>query len=260
MCDLFEETRCDFERLSQLRNPHLVIPAGQPLTRRTVLGNLGAAIVTLSLPRSAAQPLQFGRNQIEQMLKPILTTDDPRLWKFVLDVYERCIFGRMQSAEPPLEHAWFVPGGVYVGQWIWDTTFLTDLLSILPAQRDFIRGVYQNYWDFQKKWNAEKPEYSQGMIANHICPDSGPLGFNGKEWRTLPVFSQAPLLAWGVERAYLRNHDLDLVRTALPYLEAFHDWYWRERDLDGFGMATVGSYDGVVQHARYETYDHEVDP
>jgi glycogen debranching enzyme len=58
---------------------------------------------------------------------------------------------------------------------------------------------------------------------------------------------------------YQRNHDLDLVRTALPHLEAFHDWYWRERDLDGLGMVTVGSYDGVVQHARYETYDHEVD-
>jgi hypothetical protein len=211
------------------------------------------------LRTSEAQQFQFDRVEIEQMLKPILTTEDPQLWQFVLDVYERCIFGRMQPAEPPLEHAWLVPGGVYVGQWIWDTTFLTDLLSILPAQRDFIRGIYQNYWDFQKKWNAEKPEYAQGMIANHICPDNGPPGFNGKEWRTRPVFSQAPLLAWGIERVYRRNHDLDLVRAALPYLEAFHDWYWRERDLDGLGMVTVGSYDGVVQHARYETYDHEVD-
>jgi putative isomerase len=62
-----------------------------------------------------------------------------------------------------------------------------------------------------------------------------------------------------VKRVYLRNRDLELVREALPHLEAFHDWYWHERDLDGIGLVTVGSYDGVVQDARYETYDEEVD-
>jgi hypothetical protein len=58
---------------------------------------------------------------------------------------------------------------------------------------------------------------------------------------------------------YRRNHDLELVRTALSYLEAFHEWYWRERDVTGVGLIGVGSYSGVTQHARYETYDFEVD-
>jgi hypothetical protein len=234
-------------------------PAGRSPTRRTVLGGLGATIATLSLPGSSAQQLRLDRSQIEQVLKPLLITEDPELWQFVLDVYEHCIFGRLKPAEPPFEHAWLIPGGVYVGQWIWDTTFLTDLISVIPDQRDAVRGIYENFWDFQKKWDAEKPDYARGMIAGHIAPDSGPPGFNGKEWRTRPVFSQAPLLAWGIERVYRRNRDLDLIRAALPHLEAFHDWYWRERDLEGLGMVTVGSYDGVVQHACYETYDHEVD-
>lgn len=240
-------------------DPHLQNPAGRSLTRRTVLGGLGATIATLSLPRSSAQQLRLERSQIEQILKPLLTTEDRELWQFVLDIYEHCIFGRLKPAEPPFEHAWLVPGGVYVGQWIWDTTFLTDLISVIPDQRHTVRGIYQNFWDFQKKWDAEKPDYARGMIAGHIAPESGPPGFNGKEWRIRPVFSQAPLLAWGVERVYRRNGDLDLVRTAMPHLEAFHDWYWRERDLDGLGMVTVGSYDGAIQHACYETYDHEVD-
>ena len=84
-----------------MRNPHFVIPAGPSLTRRTALVDLGAAIVTLSLRRSAAQQLRLDRSQIEQILKPLLTTQDPQLWQFVVDVYERCIFGRMQPAEPP---------------------------------------------------------------------------------------------------------------------------------------------------------------
>jgi len=76
---------------------------------------------------------------------------------------------------------------------------------------------------------------------------------------TDPAFSQIPLLAWGVERVFKRTGDLELVRTALPYLEAFHDWYWRERDVIDVGLIGVGSYSAIVQDARYEAYDFEVD-
>ncbi len=230
-------------------------------SRRNVLAGLGAAALVVALQHSMTKEAAaaLDRRAVEQMLKPLLTTDNPALWQFAVSVFERCVFGRMQPAEPPLKHPWLIPGGVYVGQWIWDTTFLTDLAALLPDQRDFIRGVYANFWDFQERWKRAKPDYAQGMIANFMAPDSGPPIFNGKDWLTFPAYSQAPLLAWGVERVYRRNHDLELVRSALPHLEAFHDWYWRERDLDGVGMVTVGSYDGIVQRARYETYDNEVD-
>lgn len=231
--------------------------------RRAVMGGLGAAALSLGLKRAIgetpapAEPLTH--SQVEQLLKPLLVTADPELWQFAVTVYERCILGRIQPAEPPLRHAWLVPGGIYVGQWIWDTTFLTDLVAILPGRQEFIRGVYANYWEFQQRWNRAKPDYARGMVANFLAPDSGPKGFSGKDWLTFPAYSQAPLLAWGVERVYARNRDLELVRQALEGLEAFHDWYWRERDLDGVGLVTVGSYDGVAQDARYETYDNEVD-
>jgi hypothetical protein len=221
---------------------------------------MGAALVVSALPHCVmAQQFKRTRAGIEQLLKPLFATDDPALWRFTVDVYERCIFGRMQAAEPPLKHPWLIPGGIYVGQWIWDTTFLTDLLAIVPGQKEFIRGIYQNYGDSKQRWSAAKPEYAQGTIANFIAPDRGPAGFTGKDWLTFPAYSPAPLIAWGIERVWRRNHDLELVRAALKSLEAFHDWYWRERDLDGVGLVTVGVYDGSLQHARYETYDNEVD-
>jgi hypothetical protein len=230
------------------------------MTRRDVLSALGAAAMTLGSPRfSQGQIAPTNRIEIEKLLRPLFVTDSAALWQFALDVYQHCIFDRMQSAEPPLRHPWLVPGGIYVGQWIWDTTFLTDLVAIIPEQRQFIRGIYANYWEFQARWNKAQPDYAQGMIANFIAPDSGPPGFTGKDWLTFPAYSQAPLLAWGVERVYKRNRDLELVRTSLAPLEQFHDWYWRERDLDGVGLVTVGVYDGSLQHARYETYDNEVD-
>jgi putative isomerase len=229
-------------------------------SRRAVLGGLAAAACSVVWPRMARADVgKLSRVEIEQQLKPLFVTQDADLWRFTVDVYEHCIFGRMQAAEPPLKHPWLIPGGIYVGQWIWDTTFLTDLLAILPNQQECLRGIYQNYWDFQQRWNHEKPDYAHGMIANFIAPDRGPAGFTGKDWLTFPAYSQAPLLAWGVERVFKRNHDLELARAALKPLEDFHDWYWRERDLDGVGLVTIGVYDGIAQHARYETYDNEVD-
>src|SRR5208337_1890418 len=208
-------------------------------SRRAVLGGLAAAVLAPLARPAAAAP---SHAEVAELLKPLLIADDPRLFDFAVTVFERCILGRIQPAEPPLRFPWLVPGGVYVGQWIWDTTFLTSLTAILPGRAEFIRGVYQNYWDFQERWNRNKPEYAHGMVANFMPPDSGPKGFSGKDWLKFPVYSQAPLLAWGVEQVYRRNRDLELVRAALPGLEAFHDWYWRERDVEGVGLVTVGSY------------------
>ena len=197
-------------------------------------------------PAQLRQPLKSSREpEIEQLLKPLLITTDPALFQFAVNVYEHCIQGGIQPAEPPLRHAWLVPGGVYVGQWLWDTTFLTDLLATPAARSSFaastritgisrIDGIRRSrntrtaWWPTSSRLTAGRRLQRQGLA--HISR-----------------YSQAPLLAWGVERVLHRNHDLELVRQALPRLEAFHNWYWRERDLDGVGLVTVGSYDGVVQ-------------
>jgi putative isomerase len=62
-----------------------------------------------------------------------------------------------------------------------------------------------------------------------------------------------------MERVYTRNRDIELLRAGLQPLEDFHEWYWRERDVTGCGLIGVGAYSGDPQHARYETYDREVD-
>ncbi len=242
------------------------------LSRRallTSLGGLGLASVfpfstpaflgAQAAPDATGNPAALTREQVEELVRPHFVCNDPDLWRLAVDSYQHCILGRLRHAEPPLAHDWLVPGGVYVGQWIWDTMFVVDLLSILDNQRDVIRGVFQNYWDFQDRWNTVKPSYARGFIANFIAPDSGPPGFTGKDWLTFPAYSQAPLLAWGMERVYQRNGDVELLQTGIGPLEQFHDWFWRERDVHGWGLISVGSYSGVPQHARFETYDNEVD-
>lgn len=163
-------------------------------------------------------------------------------------VFKKCVLERISSPYPPLKNKWVRPGGpYYLGQWIWDTMFVVDLLSILPDKKQLIRDIFQNYWDFQDRWNEIVPEYAQDMITGTI--------------KTFPQelrqFSQIPILAWGLERVYRRNGDCELLRRSLPRLEKWHNWYWRERDVTDMGLVTVGSYSGDIQHARWETFDYE---
>ena len=236
--------------------------------RRKLLGRVAGAIVAASAPASVLKLLAqapvarepaLSRDQVAQMLKPLFSSNDPAIWRLLTYAYADCVLGKIRPPDPPLAHSWIVPGGGYYAQWLWDTMFVLDLLSILPGQKETIRGVFQNYWDFQQRWNKVKPSFMHGMIANFMAPFNSPKDRPGKEWETFPAYSQAPLLAWGMERVFLRNHDKELLRTGLQPLEDFHEWYWRERDVTGCGLIGVGAYSGEAQHARYETYDSEVD-
>jgi len=233
------------------------------MQRRTFLA--GAAASTLLLRTSFAQTDegtatgQLSQHDLTALLGTLLVSESQRLNQFAVDVYSTCVLGKIRAADPPLAHAWLVPGGGYYAQWLWDTMFVADLLSLLPGQVQLLRGVFQNYWDFQQRWNAAKPVFMHGMVANYVAPFDAPGWRDGKQWRTFPAYSQAPLLAWGMERVYLRNGDKELLRIGLPELESFHEWYWRERDITNAGLIGVGDYSGDPQHARYETYDREVD-
>jgi len=163
-------------------------------------------------------------------------------------VFRKCILEKIMPPMPPLKNTWIVPGGPYYkGQWIWDTMFVVDLLSILPSKKKLIRDVFQNYWDFQDRWNRKMPDYAHDMIT--VAIKTAP--------QEVRQFSQIPILAWGVERVYSRNGDRQLLKECLGRLERFHDWFWRERDLTNIGLITVGSYSGKLQHARWETFDYE---
>jgi glycogen debranching enzyme len=236
--------------------------------RRRFLAGAAAASVGFGLGRAWGQgepvpksdhPPVIDREALSATLDKVLVAGSPELHALAVDAYAQCILGKIRPAQPPFNHAWIVPGGGYFAQWIWDTMFVADLLAVLPGQEEVIRGVFQNYWDFQARWNRVKPEFMHGFIPNFMAPYYHFGNRDGRTWPTFPAFSQAPLLAWGMERVFLRNGDKELLRNGLAGLESFHEWYWRERDFMDVGVIGVGSYDGVTQNARYETYDHEFD-
>ena len=183
-------------------------------------------------------------------IRSLLEAKDPEVMRLVQDIFRECVLGKLRPPEGTLKRTWITAGGGFYGQWIWDTMFVVDLLSILPGMEQNIRAIFQNYWDFQARWNEKTPPYAHDMVPCMIEPKNN-------NWLKYPAYSQIPILAWGLERVYQRNGDQELLRQGLAPLERFHEWYWRERDVTNVGLVAVGSYSGNIQHGRFETFDYE---
>ena len=185
-------------------------------------------------------------------IKSLFEWQDPKVIGLAEEVFERCILSKIFPPEAPLNHRWLAPGGIFRAQWIYDTPFVVDILSVLPRTEKVIREVFQNFWDFQRCWNRSRPEYAHNMIQCNMWP-----GEHQEGSRKFPLFSQMPILAWGVERVFRRNGDTQLLQQCLQPLELFHEWYWRERDVCGAGLVAVGTYSGRADEAHFEGFDHE---
>jgi len=218
------------------------------MKRRTFLKSAGGG--ALGVLACGYLPKSTAGESAPDAIRSLFQCEDQAVWELTQKVYRNCILGKVFPPEGTLKQQWIGPGGGYRGQWIWDTMFVVDLLSILPNQEQLIRDVFQNYWDFQVRWNAKMPEYAHDMIPCMIEPHK-------ENWLEYPAYSQIPILAWGIERVYKRNGDRKLLEQALEPIEKFHEWYWRERDVTNVGLVAVGSYSGVVQHGRFETFDLE---
>jgi len=216
---------------------------------QTTMGvSLGAVLASRAIGTAVAA------DRTREELERLFESDNPTLVRLAVDVMRNCVLAKIKPPEGTAKRRWLQAGtgDAFYGQWIWDTMFVVDLLAILPEHKETIRDVFQNYWDFQERWNARFPAYAHNMVPCMIEPRG-----NVKPWYEYPAYSQIPILGWGIERVYQRNGDKELLRQSLVPLEKFHEWYWRERDVTDSGLIAVGTYSDNVQEARNETYDNE---
>lgn len=220
------------------------------MDRRQFLRNGLIAPLGATMWRPARSAVREGEAPPAPDIRRLLDSDDPAVLRLVESIFRECVVGKVRPPEGSLKRRWITAGGGFYGQWIWDTMFVVDLLALLPGTEGDIREVFQNYWDFQGRWNAKMPTYARDMVPCMIEPKN-------EDWLRYPAYSQIPILAWGMERVHGRNRDLQLIRQGLAPLERFHEWYWRERDVTDVGLIAVGSYSGDLQNARCETFDNE---
>ena len=188
----------------------------------TMQASLGAILASPAIGTAVAA------DRTREQLERLFESDDPTLVRLAVDVMRNCVLAKIKPPEGTAKRRWLQAGtgDAFYGQWIWDTMFVVDLLAILPEHKETIRDVFQNYWDFQERWNARFPAYAHNMVPCMIEPRG-----NVKPWYEYPAYSQIPILGWGLERVYQRNGDKGLLRQSLAPLEKFHEWYWRERDV-----------------------------
>lgn len=223
------------------------------LSRRRFLQTTTAAGLATLLPWPGHSADQIPPTPSRARLEGLFESDNPALVKLAADVMENCVLAKIKPPEGTAKRRWIQAGTgeAFYGQWIWDTMFIVDMLALLPEYNELLRDVFQNYWDFQERWNVKSPAFARDMVPCMIEPR------NTTTWHTYPAYSQIPILGWGMERIYQRNKDKELLRQSLAPLEKFHEWYWRERDVTNAGLIAVSAYGTEVQHGRFETFDNE---
>ena len=198
-------------------------------------------------------------NGLKRFINNNYRFNHPKLKEIFYEAVTKCILSNVSGPEGVIKRMWISPGGYYTGHWIWDTMFVVDLLSFVPGHEELIRDAFRVYWDFQDDWNAKTPEYAHWMIPNKV----------GVEGAT-PYSQSECVIAWTMERIYNRTGDKIIIEEGLERLEKYHDWYWRERDIEGIGLIGVGTYaslvpeshyskndETLIQSAHFETFDYQ---
>ena len=214
----------------------------------------------LMLQHESADPAEtragWTRDALFRALDERFTFTDEITRSFASDVFWRCVLPKIQPPTGLIKGRWMAPGGLYYGNpktyygcYIWDTAFMVDVLSWLPGGNEIVLEVMDNYWDWQRQRDAAVPEemaWRRGAVngPSHTATSYG-----------MPGGTQIPTFAWAILRCHRHASNLELVRRALPSLDALHEWIWRERSLDGSGLCVMGNYSGYLQGARDETYD-----
>jgi hypothetical protein len=100
------------------------------LKRRNFIATTAAAVTSLW---DSALPGLFAAAP-DTLPDGLFESPDPAVRKLAAEVYQQCILGKVFPPRGCLKQRWIAPGGGYNGQWIWDTMFVVDLLSILPGK------------------------------------------------------------------------------------------------------------------------------
>lgn len=124
------------------------------------------------------------------------------------------------------------------GAWAWDTWKHAYAMASFNPQiaKENILAMF----DYQVL--ADDPLRSQdhGMVVDAIFYNKdtarGGHGGNWNERNTKP-----PLATWAVWQLYQQTQDKALLQTLFPKLQAYHRWWYRNRDHNGNGLVEYGA-------------------
>ncbi|WP_228290887.1 alpha-glucosidase [Shewanella cyperi] len=148
------------------------------------------------------------------------------------------LLGNWRSPAGALLHDAVTPSltaRAFDGAWAWDSWKHAAALSYFAPElaKNQIRALF----DYQIQADDTLRPQDAGMIIDTVFYNrDGLRGGSGENWNERN--SKPPLAAWAVW--YLRD-DPAFIREIYPKLVAYHNWWYRNRDHDGNGLAEYGA-------------------
>ncbi|MEV6103891.1 trehalase family glycosidase [Streptomyces sp. NPDC051940] len=131
---------------------------------------------------------------------------------------------------PSISYKWFT-GGL----WSWDTW--KQAVGTARFDPSLAQNQIRAMFDHQIRPDSATRPQDAGMIPDCVFyNDPARGGGNWNERNTKP-----PLAAWSVWEVYRESGDPDFLRELYPKLVAYQEWWYRNRDHDGNGLAEYGA-------------------
>ncbi len=137
---------------------------------------------------------------------------------------------------PSVSYRWFN------GLWAWDSW--KNALAVAGFDTELAKDAVRTMFDHQIQADDKERPQDAGAIIDAIYYQEE--SFNKRN-------SKPPLAAWIVYNIYKADKDLEFVKEMYPKLQAYHEWWYTNRDTDNNGIAEYGA---MVHDAHYQ-YDKE---
>ena len=137
-----------------------------------------------------------------------------------------------QGITPSLSYKWFN------GFWPWDSWKQAVATARFDPNlaKDNIRALF----DYQITSSDPIRPYDAGMVPDTVFYNKdSQRGGDGGNWNERN--SKPPLAAWAVWQVYQQTSDKEFLKEMFPKLQAYHQWWYTNRDYNKNGIAEYGA-------------------
>ena len=162
------------------------------------------------------------------------------------------LIGNWRSAAGALIHDGVTPSVTarwFNGVWAWDSW--KHAYAMASFNPDVAKQNVLSMFDYQITDKDSLRPQDAGMVIDAVFYNKDVKragdGGNWNERNTKP-----PLASWAVWQIYQKTKDKAFIATMLPKLEAYHEWWYRNRDHNNNGLVEFGA----TKH-RYHNNEQE---
>ncbi|WP_028100772.1 alpha-glucosidase [Pseudoduganella violaceinigra] len=151
------------------------------------------------------------------------------------------LIGNWRAPRGAFRHDAMVPSTTarwFNGAWTWDTWKQAYALAAIDPS--LAANTVRSLFDHQILANDPIRPQDEGMVPDNVFYNKEEVrGGDGGNWNERDT--KPPLAAWAVWEIYRHSHDRSWLCEMQPKLEAYHRWWYRNRDHDQNGLAEYGA-------------------